>query len=248
MTKKTSNSHRVMKSVIRKSYSSPQLAIAVIATVAMVGSIVLYKSHAATNTITVVGGHVGYIGCSNTWMTVDGYHHDGGQRMWPALSNYSSGTIAIWGSNLTSSYWTTFKSTLAHFPDTKTVWIQFCMHPTETDATNYTAAVTVINQVKALIPGATIYVSSLNGYVAPHVCSGCGVDGPSRGTALAQQMVSEGRASLGPDMASQQLLSIYQTPSSGATSTNNQTQSDGCHPNTSSGRAFLGKTLLSFFN
>ena len=102
---------------------------------------------------------------------------------------------------------------------------------------------TIIAQIRRLVPDARIYVSALNGFVPPHVCEETGADGPSLMAALARRLVSEGLARRGPNVG--ELLSIYQTPSNRATSENSQTTVDGCHPN-EAGQAYLGRTLMAF--
>jgi hypothetical protein len=56
-------------------------------------------------------------------------------------------------------------------------------------------------------------------------------------------LASDGVAFRGPDVGD--LLSIYETPSAGATPATNQTDEGGCHPN-SEGERFLGKNLMRF--
>jgi hypothetical protein len=121
--------------------------------------------------------------------------------------------------------------------------MQFCLHPKDTDQANYDAAVAVLAEVQHLVPGATVYVSPLNGYVPPHVCELTGVDGPARAKALADRLAAEGKARRGPDVGD--LLSFdKKSPSAGATKENDQTNDD-CHPN-EAGRTLIGNNLKAF--
>ena len=53
---------------------------------------------------------IGFIGCSNTRETVEGYHHVGGKKMWDYERRYGSGTILDWSRNVDegSKYWDVF--------------------------------------------------------------------------------------------------------------------------------------------
>jgi hypothetical protein len=191
-------------------------------------------------------GPIGLIGCSNSGAAVTGYIRDGGHRFWPG-AGYGGGTVVVWADDLRaaqSRYWPLFRSKLAQAPGTRVIWWELCTYPFENDAENYQAALTILAEVHRLVPGAVVLVSALNGFVPPHACPYAGPDGPARMQALADRLVSEGRAEAGPRLG--QLRSVYETPSAGATAANNQTESDGCHPN-QAGAEVLGRTLLAFF-
>ncbi len=192
-------------------------------------------------------GPIGFVGCSNSRDTVLGYHNDGGTKMWvPPATAYGGGTVFRWTQD--TKYWSGFDSLNADHPGTKVIWWSLCTYTVskgETDSANYTAALSIIATLKQKIPGVIIYASALNTYVAPHICGVTGADGPSRMQSLVDRLVSEGRVNRGPVVGS--LLSIYPTNvSAGATADNNQTQSDGCHPN-DAGKAHLGQSLVNFF-
>jgi hypothetical protein len=193
---------------------------------------------------------IGFIGCSNSRDAVDGYGAVGGAQIWHPLGHpYGGGTVLAWGEgvgNPSSKYWKGFDEMRAANPGTQTIWWSMCTHPWESDAENYSAALAIREELERRIPGTTVYVSALNGYVPPHVCGLTGVDGPARMQALADRLVHEGRALPGPDVGD--LISVYKTPSVGATATNNETVEDGCHPNVERGEPKLGRTLLSFFD
>lgn len=197
---------------------------------------------------TNVAGPIGFVGCSNSRDTVLGYRADGGTKMWvPTTNTYGGGTVVSWQTD--AQYFGEFDQFLSNYPTTKVVWWSLCTHQpnknNETDANNYSAALYIISTLKSKIPGVIIYASALNTYVAPHICQVTGEDGPSRMQSLVDRLVSEDRVKLGPVVGS--LLSIYPiNVSNGATSSNNQTKSDGCHPNTV-GEAHLGQSLINFF-
>jgi hypothetical protein len=135
-------------------------------------------------------------------------------------------------------------------PGTKVIWWSLCTHPEaiESDAANYSAALKVLANIEKRIPGVTVYASALNSYVAPHVCSLTGANGPSRMQALAERLASEGRLRLGPNVGSLRSWERDGDPnnSAGATAANDQTVDDGCHPNRI-GEALLGNSLIKFF-
>ncbi len=194
---------------------------------------------------------IGFVGCSNSRDTVLGYRADAGTKMWvPTTNTYGGGTVTKWTDD--NTYWSQFDQLSTMNPGTKVIWWSFCTYPptkdNETDAANYASALSIINTLNSKIPGVTIYASALNTYVAPHVCSITGADGPSRMQNLVNQLVNEGRVKTGPVVGS--LLSWESdgdpNNSAGATQSNDQTKSDGCHPNTV-GEAFLGQSLINFF-
>lgn len=191
------------------------------------------------------GGPIAYIGCSNTVQTVAGYHAAGGTRFWPSFGTYGGATIQRWAAELrspSSGLWGTFQGELQQEP-AKVVWVQLCAFGSMGEEQTYAAAVTVIQEVRRLIPGAVVFVSPLNGYVAPHVCGLTGPDGTARTASVADRLASDGVAFRGPNVGD--LLSTAGTPSEGATSANTQTDGGGCHPN-SLGERFLGKNLMKF--
>ncbi|MGH9275312.1 MAG: hypothetical protein ACRDZU_11760 [Acidimicrobiales bacterium] len=177
------------------------------------------------------GDTVGYVGCSNTSRAIDGYHALGGTRMWEGIHAYGSGTIEAW-SDFESSYWSAFSRAQARRP-AKVFWLQLCAYADTSDATNEAAATAVIAHIKALAPGAVIYVSPINGYVA-HVCAQLGANGADRLKALADSLAASGIAQRGPDVGD---ITVAET------------ERDGCHQN-AAGKLHngLGLTLFSPFS
>jgi hypothetical protein len=197
----------------------------------------------------VPSGPVAFIGCSNTKDAVAGYQALGGQRLWPAVPGFGGGTVKAWALNIgTDSFkhWaaTTLQDRLRGHPGTRAVWWQLCALADQDDATNYAAALDVLAEIRKLFPGATVYVSALNGFLAPHVCDLAGAAGPKRLQALADRLVRMRLAAPGPKVGA--LRSAFQTPSAGTTAQNNETGPDGCHPNDAGDRK-LGRSLLASF-
>ena len=184
---------------------------------------------------------VGYVGCSNTAQTVAGARVDGYEHMWPNL-RYGGGTIQSWASGVN---WRSFDMAQARYP-AAVVWFQLCELGRDhiSGEASLQTALVVIDGIRARIPGVAIYVSAINDYVAPHVAPKLGVNGPQNMRDLAASLVSGGYALAGPDVGS--IVSMYQTPSAGASAATNETETDGTHPNLA-GQAHLGQALVAFF-
>lgn len=216
----------------------------------MVASLMLGVSVPPASTApstTAAAPSFGYVGCSNTQMSIAGYKQVGGSAFWGASVAYNGGTIHAWASEIDvpgSPYWGAFDSALAATP-TDQIWFEGCLKIEEDATAVHAEAEAVIAEIRERAPGATVYFSAINDYVAPHECQIIGLNGPIAMRELRDQLVVEGLVLPGPDMGS--LLSIYQTPSTGATNANNQTVQDGCHPN-KAGKASLGQILLGFFS
>jgi hypothetical protein len=174
---------------------------------------------------------IGYVGCSNSAASVDGYHMVGGTEMWPFIRNYGGGTIHVWASEIATGgqHWSAFTRQLQLQP-VSVFWFQLCPREDELGGDNLGDAEAVIAELQRRVPDATIYVSALNDFEEP--CPICGPDGPAVTRDIRDQLVAEGSALLGPDMGT--LLVSQVNPQ------------DGCHPNTS-GRESLGDALLTFF-
>src|SRR3990167_5328895 len=72
---------------------------------------------------------IGFIGCSNTRETVEGYHRVGGRNMWDYDRRYGSGIVIDWSKNVDegSIYWDVFDELLEKYPKTKIIWWEFCI-------------------------------------------------------------------------------------------------------------------------
>lgn len=207
---------------------------------AAVGTLLIIFTRAAEESSTI-----GYIGCSNSRDAVNGYHTVGGTRLWPAIGPYGGGVIKTWQDQIGdphSEKWNAFNAEQAAHP-AQIVWVSICAYSGHSEDDIYNATVDVINEVKRIIPGVTVYASPINDWVAPHVCSKTGKTAVPRTTSTADRVSSEGKAKRGPNVGS--LLSINQVPSAGATAANSETVEDGCHPN-EKGEAKLGASLKAF--
>lgn len=211
----------------------------------------LLLSFGASSVSAEVAGPIGFVSCSNGRGSVLGYEAVGGTRFWtPQTNTYHAGTVYNWAHQ--SGVWDDFNAMDAAMPGAQSIWWMLCMHdPTnlkwsnETTDTDWPSALYVLDRLRQWNPNVTIYVSAINGYVSPHVCTLIGPDGRTRAQALADRLVAEQGLLPGPDMG--ELISSHQIPSDGATQETNETLKDGCHPNGRRGQPKLGNVLKSFF-
>ncbi|MEK6900259.1 MAG: hypothetical protein AABX05_03990, partial [Nanoarchaeota archaeon] len=176
---------------------------------------------------------IGYIGCSNTRETVEGYHYLGGKKMWDYERRYGSGTVLDWSKDLDeeSRYWEVFDQLLKKHPQTKNIWWQFCIMD-EDKTTSYEHASAILNQVRQRIPGAVIYVSSLPPYTEG-VCSITGTFGIEKAKELAQELDENNE-------------DVFAGPVLGPMAPID-TREDGCHL-TPDGKRKLGNQMRLFFD
>ena len=176
---------------------------------------------------------IGYIGCSNTRETVEGYHYLGGKKMWDYERRYGSGTILDWSRNLEdgSKYWDVFDELLKKYPETKSIWWQLCIMD-EDKATSYEHASIILNEIRKRIPDAAIYVSALADYTEG-VCSITGTWGLEKGKELAQEIDSKNE-------------DVFPGPLLGPMSAK-ETAKDGCHLSPD-GKRKLGNQMRLFFD
>jgi hypothetical protein len=178
---------------------------------------------------------VGYIGCSNSSGTVDGYHLSARNKnyLWPSY-NTRGGSIDRWASG-GSEYWTLYAAMVAKYGQPRYVWIQLCEKLPD-DAVTYDMVKRMIANLKVQSPSAILVVSGINDYSPnPGLCDLMGTasaTSPGNGvydTKLwADQLVTDKLAAIrGPDLGPL---------------TANLTMNDGCHPN-SSGKLLLGNQL-----
>jgi hypothetical protein len=223
--------------------------VAIVRSVLLIAIVGLVVSTSPAAAATPRGATVAYLGCSQSNNAVEGYRALGGRRIPAVVEAYSGHTIQVWamgippaGQTPTTTGWRAFWDSQQRHPST-VVWWQLCTRAHDDPALNDNAAL----QVRAAIlrfspPGTTIYVSAQNDYVAPHVCSITGPQGPSSMRALAAQLVSDGLALAGPDVGN--LASIQPKPSRPM---GDQTQPDGCHANPNGETQVLGPPLQRFF-
>lgn len=190
-----------------------------------------------------IEGPIGFIGCSNTGQTVDGYHAVGGTRIWAVDRSlavnkggyppFGGGTPNKWAENLSTdnnAYWKTFDAYLAMHPDTKIVWWQFCIR--QTDALSYENVEMVLQELREHIPGVTVYVSPLPPFT-DHVCGITGKNGFERMRGLAKQLIDTEEDVLAGPL----LPGLVRA----------ETVKDGCHM-TDAGERKVGAGLKEFFD
>ncbi len=138
-------------------------------------------------------GSIGFIGCSNTRQTVQGYQWAGGQQLWmvdeDAVHEYDGGAVLNWANSDEKGYdefWEIFDAYIAHNPATGKVWWQLCMRREEA-AMTYEQVVPVLERIREKIPGVTVYVSALPDF-PEHECGITGVEGIERAKALVQEL------------------------------------------------------------
>lgn len=174
---------------------------------------------------------IGYIGCSMTMNAVSGYTQQGGKKFWASNANYGGGGLAQWG-NLSSDnrYWKEFnKFFTEHAP--RTIWWQLCAVDSTKSQETYQNTLAILEHIKQLAPGATVYVSAQPLYTAGHVCTIAGNGGPERMKGIVDQLVVNKKALAGPVVGP---LSVTQTR-------------DGCHGN-NDGTVKMGDQMINFFD
>lgn len=177
---------------------------------------------------------IGYIGCSNTRETVEGYHRTGGTKMWSYDKRYDAGAVIDWAreANAGNKYWNVFDDLLTKNPATKTIWWQLCIRHNEQE-TSYEHAVAILEQIRQRIPGAIIYVSTLADYT-DGVCEITGTWGLAKAKELAQELVQKNSDVLpGPVLGPMSPI---------------ETAPDGCHLSSPDGKRKLGLQMREFFD
>lgn len=179
---------------------------------------------------------IGYIGCSNTRETVEGYHHTGGKKIWPYERRYGSGTVRDWARDAEtgSVYWKVFDELMKEYPQTKVIWWQLCI-PDNTNERNTDGEHTeiILQQIRKRIPGVMVYVSPLADYTLG-ICPITGTWGLEKAKELAQE-VDENN----DDVVAGPILGPM-TPA--------DTAEDGCHLSSPDGKRKLGNQMRLFFD
>ena len=183
---------------------------------------------------------VGYVGCSDTWMTIQGYYNQTNEALfWPANSAYSGGGIDNWGwANASTSYWDVYDNELSAYGQPKAVWVEDCgsQGPAYGQFPNDTYAWSMIQQffgiLKAKSPNAVVYMSPINNFLPNGTCPRAGLVGVPQTERMTKLAVADGLALAGPIM--------------GPLVLNGTLDSSRCHPNTA-GELLLGSQLVQFF-
>jgi hypothetical protein len=114
---------------------------------------------------------VGYIGCSNSQDTVDGYHLSPGNRnyLWPSYDT-GGGSIDKWA-DASSLYWTSYSAMLTKYGQPKYVWVQLCERAYQGAFNTYDQVKIMIGNLKRKSPNAAVIVSGINDYSPnPRLC------------------------------------------------------------------------------
>lgn len=174
---------------------------------------------------------IGYVGCSNTMQSVEGYHKTSGNKglLWEP---YVTGGMSIekWA-NPNNAIWRLYDQQLARYGQPTAVWIQLCEH--EDRPVTYDAVKQMIDNLKVHTPNATLYISPLNSYDPNTLCSFLGQDGTDDIVVFTNQAIQDGLAIRGP------LLGPL---------TQSLTVNDRCHPNPRARVQILGPQLQAFFD
>ena len=179
---------------------------------------------------------VGYLGCSQTTGSVQGYHSLGGARLWHTIE-YGGGAINRWSAP-NSTYWQRFDAAYRAHP-ALTIWWQLCVLAGGVEY-NVSQARLVLAQIRLHAPGSVIYVSGQNGYVAPHRCN----LGPPNAALIAETVATRLIAGGGGVLRGPKMSDLRGPDSAGPGPT--ETDAGGCHPN-ALGRTKLGANLRAFF-
>lgn len=176
---------------------------------------------------------IGFIGCSNTRETVEGYHYMGGKKIWDYERRYGSGTILDWSKNLEESiYWDVFDELLQKYSKTKTIWWQLCIMD-EDRTTSYEHAQVILKEIRKRIPDVTIYVSALADYTEG-ICEITGTWGLEKAKKLVEELDASNE-------------DVFPGPVLGPMS-QKETAKDGCHLSSPDGKRKLGNQMRLFFD
>ena len=173
---------------------------------------------------------VGYVGCSNSQMSVQGYRlNNAKNRIWPDYDTGGKG-MDEWA-NPNDSAWNGFDQKVKTYGQPVAVWVQICQVSFNDSLGVIKKA---IDNLKQHAPSTTVYISAINSYSPPDVCP---TIGPFQSglAGMAQSAVQSGLGLAGPNLGPL---------------TQSQVASDyfgTCHPN-DSGKVFLGKQLGDFFD
>lgn len=177
---------------------------------------------------------IGYIGCSNSQNSANGYQSTAGKKLlWPGYST-GSGAITMWA-DAKSNFWTYFDAQVAKYGQPQKVWVQLCEPYGGAGITDYAHVKLMLANLKTHSPSTVAYISAINVYdprVGTCALMGANGQGETDTENWRDQAVRDGLAKKGPDM--------------GPLNSSN-TVADHCHPN-SAGETLLGTQLHNFFD
>ncbi len=182
---------------------------------------------------TITSNQIGYVGCSNTQLSVEGYHAVSGNKdlFWPIYNSFSE-SIERWAQN-NSDAWQRFGQAERTSGTPTVVWVQICEQADRHIAT-YEDVKNTLSNLKQLLPHAVVYLSPINSFSSLSLCPKIGTDGADgreHEINFTDQAVREGLALRGPDLGP---LGPGDTKG-------------GCHPN-AQGMQKIGTQLVNFFD
>lgn len=204
----------------------------------------------------------GYIGCSNTHDTINGYHAAQSSKhvFWKTeapTGGYpiEGHTVAKWA-DANDPIWAAFDRMKQAFNggnDPPVIWIQLCenLNPSESNyhVTTQEELATMITNVKAHASTSMLYISPLQAYAPITLCPKMGQNGEAiaRLTGFGNTVVDHGAAKAGPGTKGLTNLGPL---------TADTVFTDDCHPSgpmhgsqmAGSGELMLGTSLASFFD
>ena len=173
---------------------------------------------------------IGFIGCSNSWMTVQGYQETPGNegRLWDPYGTGSK-TIGRWA-DAGDPIWDAFDKKVEEFGQPVAVWVQMCED--ERQPATFDDVAEMLANLADHVTTRTFYISPLNSFSPELLCDRMGPDGIEDLIQFADEATDEGLAERGPDVG----------PLSATT-----TRPDHCHPN-DEGRLLVGGQLAEFID
>jgi hypothetical protein len=200
----------------------------------------------------------GYVGCSNTHDTIYGYHAapDSAHLFWPFILRYAiEGHVIMHWADPNNPIWTRFDRMKDRFnggQDPPVIWVQLCENIGVPDRStfgesSYADVKAELANLKEHAPTSIVFISPLQNYDPPTLCSLMGPDGVAVSLLgkFSTEAVDAGLAEPGPG--------ADDNPNLGPL-TSQLVDTDGCHPNGNpkhgpgSGSVFLGEQLAAFFD
>jgi hypothetical protein len=175
----------------------------------------------------------GYIGCSMTANTIDGYRALGATRFWPTLGyRIGGGVLKRWSAG-SSTYWAEYDQQISTFGPAASLVFMVCAGKAGAGVSNpIMSSALAVAEAKA--EGTAIVILGQPEYVDGHLCKILGNTLAEQETALAKVRSAVAHA-----------LSLGAQPGPTMPELGPTTTRDGCHAN-DAGKALLGQALLDW--
>lgn len=177
---------------------------------------------------------IGYIGCSDTWMTIDGYYQQPNNigLFWAVDQAIDGGgiTSSLWA-NASSHYWATYDSEVSLYGQPKAVWVEDC--GSYSGSLGWSDMQQFFAILKQHSPSAVVYISPISDFVPNGLCDKEGTTGVQNTTDIVNLAIANGYALAGPIM--------------GPLNMSTTLVDSRCHPN-EAGELLLGSQLVQFFD